>query len=94
MVSGKKKTLKKAVIPATANYKGYTLKVTAVGAKAFKSMKKLTKVTFGKNVTSVGKNAFYKCKKLKTIKFKNVKTIYAGAFSGCKALKKLPLVQR
>ncbi len=91
VVSGKKKTLKKAVIPATANYKGYTLKVTAVGAKAFKSMKKLTKVTFGKNVTSVGKNAFYKCKKLKTIKFKNVKTIYAGAFSGCKALKKVTI---
>lgn len=91
VVSSKKKRLKKATIPATANYKGYTLKVTSVGAKSFKSLKRLTKVTFGKNVTSVGKSAFYKCKKLNRINFKNVKTIYAGAFSGCRALKKVTI---
>lgn len=91
VVASKKKTLKKATIPATANYKGYGLSVTAVGAKAFKSLKKLTRVTFGKNVTKVGTKAFYNCKKLTKINFKNVKTINAGAFWGCKALKKLTI---
>lgn len=91
VVASKKKTLKKATIPATANYKGYGLNVTSVGAKAFKSLKKLTKVTFGKNVISIGAKAFNNCKKLKTIKFKNVKTIGTSAFAGCKVLKKLTI---
>lgn len=89
VVSGKKKTLKTAKIPATANYKGYGLKVTAVGAKAFKGLKKLKKVTFGKNVTSIGSKTFYNCKKLNKIGFKNVKTIGASAFARCRSLKKV-----
>jgi hypothetical protein len=91
VVKSKKTSLKKAVIPATANYNGYNLKVTEVGTKAFKGLKKLQKVTFGKNVKSIGKNAFQNCKKLKKINFKNVKTIGAGAFSGCKALTKVTI---
>ena len=42
----------------------------------------MKKATIGKRVTSIGKNAFYGCKKLKTITIKSskVKTIGKNAF--------------
>ncbi|MBR4760762.1 MAG: leucine-rich repeat protein [Lachnospiraceae bacterium] len=70
--SGKKTA--SATIPATVKYKGVTYKVTAIGPKAFaKWKKKLGKVTIGKNVTKIGKEAFKDCKKLKTIVIKTSK---------------------
>ena len=91
VVAAKKNKITKVTIPDRADCKGYGLNVTAVGDKAFKSMKKLKKVTFGSNVKAIGKNAFSNCKKLNKISFKNVTTIGNNAFAGCKALKKLTI---
>ena len=91
VVAAKKNKITKITIPDRADCKGYRLNVTAVGDKAFKSMKKLKKVTFGSNVKVIGKNAFSNCKKLNKISFKNVTTIGNNAFAGCKALKKLTI---
>ena len=91
VVADKKNKITKITIPDRADCKGYGLNVTAVGDKAFKSMKKLKKVTFGSNVKVIGKNAFSNCKKLNKISFKNVTTIGNNAFAGCKALKKLTI---
>ena len=48
----------------------------------------MQKVSIGKNVKSIGTNAFKGCIKLKTIKGgKNLTKIGAKAFYGCKTLK-------
>ncbi|MCR5543331.1 MAG: leucine-rich repeat domain-containing protein [Eubacterium sp.] len=75
--------IKNASIGATVKYKDVTYKITAIGANAFKNNKKLTKVTIGANVSSIGKNAFAGCIKLKTIiiKSKVIKKVGAGAFN-------------
>lgn len=91
VVAKYKATLKTATVPASAKYNGYTLKATAVGAKAFRKLKKLTKVTFGTNVKKIGASAFASCPKLKTIKFKNITSIGKKAFYNCKALTKVTI---
>ena len=98
LVKNTKKNAKKIVVKASVKYKGFTYKVTSIGAKAFKNNKKLTKVTIGKNVKSIGKNAFSGCKKLgqviiKTTKLKTVgtkafKTAKQGAKFKCPKKKK------
>ncbi len=55
VVAAKKNKITKITIPDRADCKGYGLNVTAVGDKAFKSMKKLKKVTIGNKVTVIGK---------------------------------------
>ena len=90
VVAAKKNKITKVTIPDRADCKGYGLNVTAVGDKAFKSMKKLKKVTFGSNVKVIGKNAFKKCSKLKTVVIgKAVKTISSKAFIGDNKIKKI-----
>ena len=44
---------------------GETYKVVSIAPNAFKGIKKLTKVTIGKNVKMIGAKAFYGCKALK-----------------------------
>lgn len=90
VVAAKKNKITKITIPDRADCKGYRLNVTAVGDKAFKSMKKLKKVTIGNKVTVIGKNAFKKCSKLKTVVIgKAVKTISSKAFIGDNKIKKI-----
>ena len=90
VVAAKKNKIKKVTIPDRADCKGYGLNVTAVGDKAFKSMKKLKKVTIGNKVTVIEKNAFKKCSKLKTVVIgKAVKTISSKAFIGDNKIKKI-----
>ena len=90
VVAAKKNKITKITIPDRADCKGYGLNVTAVGDKAFKSMKKLKKVTIGNKVTVIGKNAFEKCSKLKTVVIgKAVKTISSKAFIGDNKIKKI-----
>lgn len=83
-----KKNVKTVSIPATIKACGVTYKVTSIGKGACKGYKKLASVTIGKNVKSIGREAFYKCKKLKniTIKSKNLKAgkIGKNAFKGIK----------
>ncbi len=90
VVAAKKNKITKITIPDRADCKGYGLNVTAVGDKAFKSMKKLKKVTIGNKVTVIGKNAFKKCSKLKTVVIgKAVKTISSKAFIGDNKIKNI-----
>ena len=60
-------------IPATIKINKKTYKVTSIANKALQKKKKLKKVVIGKNISSIGKNAFYGCKKLKTIQIKTTK---------------------
>ncbi|MCR5418722.1 MAG: leucine-rich repeat domain-containing protein [Lachnospiraceae bacterium] len=59
-------------IPAEVTLKdGTKAKVTSVKAKAYKGNKKVKRVVVGKNVKSIGKEAFTGCPKLKTLTFKS-----------------------
>ncbi|MCI8307679.1 MAG: leucine-rich repeat protein, partial [Lachnospiraceae bacterium] len=89
-----KKTIKKAVIPSSVKIKGRTLKVTAVGNKAFKNWKKLKSVTIGANIKKIGAGSFAGCAGLKkiTVKSYKLKAVGKKAFSGIsnKAVLKAP----
>ena len=73
----------------TVKFHDVTYKVTAIGAKAFKSSK-LGKITLGANVTTIGAQAFANSANLAAFTVgKNVKKIGASAFSKTAKLKKL-----
>ncbi|MEY8517325.1 leucine-rich repeat domain-containing protein [Lachnospiraceae bacterium 29-84] len=56
-------------------------KVTAVADHAFRNNKKLTRVTIGQNVKSIGSKVFYRNTRLKKVIIgKNVKSIGSHAF--------------
>ncbi|MCR5630164.1 leucine-rich repeat domain-containing protein [Eubacterium sp.] len=78
-----KKNVKKVVIKGTVKINGVKYKVTSIGANAFKGNKKLTKVTIGKYVKRIKKNAFAGCSALKTVvsKSKVLSRIDKGAFA-------------
>lgn len=83
---------KSIVIPATIKADGFTYKVTSIRENAVEGLKKLTKVTIGKNVTKIGKKAFYGCKNLSKVTIgTNVKDIGESAFYGCKKLSKVTI---
>ena len=98
-LSGKKVTVtkaknnkvKKITVPDTVKLGSSTYKVTAVADNAFKNYKQATSAKIGKNVESIGKNAFAGCVKLKTVTLNStkLKTIGSKAFSNCKKLTKL-----
>lgn len=87
-VSKADKSVKKVTIPSTVKIGEVTFKVTAVNAKVFAGCKKLTSVTVGANVTSIGKQAFSKCAKLKKVIFKGTKAPKIGAKAFQKTAKK------
>lgn len=86
--------IKNLKIADTVTINGATLKVTSIKAKAFAGMKKLRKITIGKNIVSIGKKAFFKDKNLKkiVIKSKKLKKVKANAFKNinAKAVIKVP----
>lgn len=87
-----KKTLKTVSIPATVTINSYKFQVTGINAKAFSKNIKLTKVTIGSNIKTIGSQAFYGCTNLKTVKFgKNVTSIGSKAFYNCKKIKTITL---
>ncbi|MCR4902709.1 MAG: leucine-rich repeat domain-containing protein [Butyrivibrio sp.] len=80
-------TAKSVTIPdEIKDEKGNVYKVTSVAPNAFKNNKKITKAVIGKNVTTIGANAFSGCKKLKNLELDGnvVKTIGKNAFKGTK----------
>ena len=83
----------KVTVPDTITIDGIKYKVTSVADNAVAKNKKITKVVIGKNVTSIGKNAFKNCTKLKTVEVKStvLNKIGANAFSGDKKLTKITL---
>lgn len=89
----KKKTV---TIPAAVTFKGITYKVTSVAARALFGNTKVTKLTIGKNVSSIGVQAFFGCKNLKSITINTDSLIASGigaeSFKGIssKAVIKVP----
>ena len=92
-----KKDIKTLVIKDTVEANGKTYKVTKIDTGACKGLANLTKLTIGRNVTSIGREAFKDCKALKsiTISASKLKSIGKDAFSGIskKAVFKLPKKQ-
>lgn len=92
------KSKKTEKIPATVTINGTKYTVTSVANNAFKNNKKVENVVIGKNVTKIGKKAFYGCKNLKKITIKSTKlkkkTIGAKAFTkaGSKNYSKLKVI--
>ena len=70
-------------IPATIKSDGKTYKVTEIAVRACRNFTKLTKLTIGKNVASIGRSAFNGCKKLKTINIKSEKLKKSGIGDAC-----------
>ena len=62
-----KKSAKALVIQDKVKIGKKTYKVTEIAAGACKGMNKLTALTIGKNVTTIGKEAFWKCGKARSI---------------------------
>lgn len=81
--SAPKKNATSVTIPATVKVNGKSCKVTSIKAKAFSGNKKLKSVVIGKNIKTIGKQAFFKCSKLNKVTFKGtaVKKIGAKAFA-------------
>ena len=91
----KAKSKANVTIPATVKYAGKPYTVTEIAAKAMYKDTKVTAVTVGKSVKTIGKNAFAACTKLKTVKGgAAVVTLKDGAFSGCKVLKTFPALSK
>ena len=82
--TSKGKNITSLSVPASVKLGGVNCKVTSIDAKVFKDCKKLTKVTIGSNVKSIGASAFAGCTNLKSVKIssKNITSIGSGAFKG------------
>ncbi len=60
-------------VPDTLVIDGISYKVTSISKNACRGMKKLKKVTLGRNVKKIGKRSFYNCKKLKSVTVRTTK---------------------
>ncbi|MBR4758543.1 MAG: BspA family leucine-rich repeat surface protein [Lachnospiraceae bacterium] len=86
---GKAETAKKVEIPATVDIgNGKKAVVTEIAEGAFEKNTKVTTVVIGKNVRTIGKNAFKGCKKVTkvTVKGDALEVIGEGAFQNCNKL--------
>ncbi|SKA72123.1 Leucine rich repeat-containing protein [Eubacterium uniforme] len=83
IVGLRKKKVSKATIKGVVKYKKDRYKVTEIQKNAFSKLKKLEKVTIGKNVKFIGEGVLANCKNLKKVTFKTViiKKIGMGAFA-------------
>ena len=75
-----------AEIPATVELKGKKYSVTQIAANALANSDRIKKAVIGKNITKIGKKAFYNCKNLKSITIKSEllkkSSIGSNAFKG------------
>ena len=77
------KSVKKVSIPSTVKYKDYTFKVVYIRSSSFRNFKKLSSVSIGSNVASIGPRAFQNCKMLSSVKIgRDVAKIGNYAFYG------------
>ncbi len=82
----KNKKTAKVSIPKSVTIGGKSFQVTSIGSKALKGTK-ITRLTIGANVQSIGGSACSGCSKLTNVTIgAGVKTIQAGAFKNCKKL--------
>ncbi len=88
----KSSSVKKVTIPKTVKIGGASFKVTAVADNALKGKTKVTSVTIGANVKTIGACAFKGCKKLSEVTIgSGVTTIGKEAFMNCKKLSKITI---
>lgn len=87
------KSTKTISIGSSVKIKGVSFQITAVGDKAFQKNKKVTSVTLGKNITSIGSNAFSGCSNLTkvAVNSKGLQKIGTKSFYNCKKLKSVKL---
>lgn len=94
VVGYKNKKLSKISVPSSVKYKNVSFKVTTVGNKAFKNQKKAKTIVIGKNVKTIGKQAFAGDSNVKKITVKSavLSKVESKAFSGInkKAVIKVP----
>ena len=89
-------SLSSIAIPDIVTVDGIAYKVISIAPKAFKNNKKLKKITIGRNIIKIGKQAFYGCINLKKIKINTSlltkKSVGAKAFykTSAKAKVKVP----
>ncbi len=86
VVGASSKKIKSLNILAKVKANKVKYSVTEINAGAFKNYKKLKKVTFGKNIKKIGKEAFYNCKRIKTLVF-ITNNIQKGSVVGKNAFK-------
>lgn len=74
----------KSTIAASVKINNTAYRITSVKANALKGKKKITSVTIGKNVATIGAKAFSGCKNLKkiTVKTTILKKVGKQAFKG------------
>lgn len=87
----KVKNAKSVKIPSSVDYNDVECYVTAIGNNAFEKLSKLTKITGGDHLTTIGKSAFANCKKLKSISISStlIKKIAPNCLTGDSALKSI-----
>ncbi len=80
-------------IPDTILVNGREYEVTSIAKNAFKNNKKIKKIIVGKNIESIGENAFMKCKNLEHADLSKckIKELNLNLFKGDGKLKKLYL---
>lgn len=87
-----KSRMTNVVIPNQITIDGNVYQVTSIAPKAFGNNIKVTKVTIGKHVKTIGTSAFSGCKKLKSVSMgANVTTINKRAFYKCGKLTKITI---
>lgn len=88
------KNMKSYTINNSIIIDGFSYKITGIHDRAFKNCKKATNIVLGTQIKTIGKEAFYNCKKLKslTIKSKKIKTVGKNAYKNIngKATIKVP----
>lgn len=84
-----KKSYRWANVPDTVKIGNVEYKVTSIAPNAFKGNSNIRDIVIGKNVTKVGKKAFYNCKNLTSVTIRAAglakSSIGASAFAGLKA---------
>ncbi|MCI8280952.1 MAG: leucine-rich repeat protein [Lachnospiraceae bacterium] len=76
--AGLEKNVKKVTIGDTVKIMGASFKIVKIEDRALKNRTSITSVTIGKNVHTIGKEAFYKTKSLRTIQIKSTKISKVG----------------
>lgn len=98
LVGSSNKNIKKLNVKGTITIEGKRCKIVSIENNAFKNKKKLERVILGKNIVSIGKNAFAGCGNLKDVQIKStkLKSVQKHAFwkIGKKAVMRVPKKQQ
>lgn len=72
------KNLSKLKVKDSVKFMNASYQITSIDDRAFKGYRKLTKVTIGKNVKTIGREAFCSCKRLSTFEIASKKLTSLG----------------